>query len=70
LQKTFTPFAGQGSNAPVRTTTKVVGGHLFIYASELVHGNTTSIRQIDPSNGAIVDYILETDPNFLGIFLA
>jgi FG-GAP repeat protein len=70
LQKSFSPFAGQGSNAPVRTTAKVINGKLVIYASELVHGNTTSIRQIDPGSGAIVDYIFETDPNFLGIFLS
>jgi hypothetical protein len=64
------PYSGTGSNSPVRTAPKVIGGHLYVYTAQQVHGLSTTIRKYDPTNGAIVDYIIETDPNFLGIFVA
>jgi hypothetical protein len=66
----FIPYSGTGSNSPVRTAPKVIGGHLYIYTAQLDHGQSTTIRKYDPTTGAIVDYIIETDPNFLGIFVA
>ena len=68
---TSTPFAGSGSNAPVRTVEKVIGGHLYVFAAQMTHGKSTAIREFDPSNpkAGYVDYILENDPNFLGIYL-
>jgi trimeric autotransporter adhesin len=69
---TSTPFSGSGSSAPVRTVEKLVNGHLFVFAAQQTNGKTTAIRQFDPSNpsAGYVDYILETDPNFLfGVFL-
>ncbi|HEV2970836.1 MAG TPA: hypothetical protein VGY55_12770, partial [Pirellulales bacterium] len=69
LSNLFIPYTGTGSNSPVRTAAKVIGGHLFVYTAQQVHGLSTTIRKYDPTNGAIVDYIIETDPNFLGIFV-
>lgn len=69
LSSFVVPYAGTGSNAPVRTVPKVIGGHLYIYTAQQVHGQSDTIRKYDPSTGAIVDYIIETDPNFSGIFL-
>ena len=69
---TSTPFSGSGSSAPVRTIEKLVNGHLFVFAAQQANGKPTVIRQFDPSNpsAGYVDYILETDPNFLfGVFL-
>jgi len=63
------PYSGTGSNSPVRTAAKVIGGHLFIYTAQQAHGQSDTIRKYDPSTGAIVDYIIETDPNFTGLFI-
>jgi hypothetical protein len=64
------PYTGSGSNAPVRTAAKVIGGHLFIYTAQQLHGQSDMIRKYDPTSGSIVDYIFENDPNFLGLFIA
>ena len=48
----------------------MIGGHLYVYTAQQVHGTSTTIRKYDPTNGAIVDYIFETDPIFQGIFVA
>ena len=64
------PYTGSGSNAPVRTAAKVIGGHLFIYTAQQLHGQSDMVRKYDPSNGSVVDYIFENDPNFLGLFIA
>jgi serralysin len=69
LSNLFIPYTGNGSNAPVRTAPKVIGGHLFVYTAQLTDGRSTTIREFDPTNGAIVDYIFENDPNFLGVYL-
>jgi hypothetical protein len=63
------PYTGSGSNAPVRTVAKVIGGQLFIYTAQQLHGQSDMIRKYDPTTGAIVDYIFENDPNFQGIFI-
>lgn len=70
LSSLVVPYSGTGSNAPVRTAAKVIGGHLYVYTAQQANGLSTTIRKYDPSTGAIVDYIIETDPNFLGIFVA
>ena len=70
LSSFVVPYAGTGSNAPVRTAAKVIGGHLFIYTAQQLHGTSDTIRKYDPSTGAVVDYIFENDPNFLGLFIA
>ncbi len=70
LSNFVVPYTGSGSNAPVRTAAKVIGGHLFIYTAQQLHGQSDTIRKYDPSNGSVVDYIFENDPNFLGLFIA
>ncbi|HEV2970161.1 MAG TPA: hypothetical protein VGY55_09235 [Pirellulales bacterium] len=69
VTNTFTPYAGSGSNTAVRTVAKSVGGHLYVYTAQSTHGQSNTIRQYDPSTNAIIDFILESDPNFLGIYL-
>jgi hypothetical protein len=69
VTNTFTPYSGGGSNTAVRTVPKLIGGHLYVYTAQSTHGQSNTIRQYDPSTNAIVDFILESDPNFLGIFL-
>ncbi len=67
-----TPFSRNGSSAPVRTVVRLVNGHLVVFAAQQTKGNSTAIRQFDLSNpsAGYVDYILETDPNFLsGVYL-
>jgi len=64
----FTPYTGLGSSAPVRVAIKqtgLAGGEIFTGQGPL--GKSNELRRFS-GNGALIDHILETDPEFDGGF--
>jgi hypothetical protein len=70
LSNTFIPFTGPGSNSTVRAIPKVIGSKLFVLAAQGTDGRSHAVRSFDPIAGTVVDYILETDPAFVGFYIA
>jgi Galactose oxidase, central domain len=58
-----------GGNLGVRTAVKVIGGRLYVYAAPSTNAPPSTIKQIDPNAGSIIDFILEFDPEFNKMFL-